>query len=86
MNISTILFKLSILEKFESYNIENHWITVHFLRSLIEFIDEFNSTGNSLMEYLRELANGKQTVTLLNEFNKTTLKAIASVDNFSIFF
>jgi hypothetical protein len=34
------------------------------------------------MEHLRESANGKQTVTLLNEFNKTTLKAIASVDNF----
>lgn len=31
------------------------------------------------MEHLRTYANGREKVTILNEFNKTTLEMIASV-------
>ena len=40
---------------------------------------EFNSKGDILMERLRSIADGKQTITLLKELNRATLEAIASV-------
>ncbi len=39
----------------------------------------FNAQGNVLIEHLRTYANGREKVTILNEFNKTTLEMIASV-------
>jgi len=47
--------------------------------SLMNFMNEFNSKGDILLERLRTLADGKTQVVLLNELNRTTLDAIASV-------
>ena len=49
------------------------------IRSLLEFMSEFNAKGDILMEHLRLKADGKQVVTLLKEFNHAALDAIASV-------
>jgi hypothetical protein len=40
---------------------------------------EFNSKGDILMEHLRPIAEQKQMIALIKEFNHTTLDAIASV-------
>ena len=42
-------------------------------------MSDFNSKGDILMEHLRQMADGKQIVTLLKEFNHVTLEAIGSV-------
>ena len=49
------------------------------IRSLLEFMSEFNAKGDILMEHLRLKADGKQTIALLKEFNHAALDAIASV-------
>lgn len=43
------------------------------------FIDEFNSKGDLLLEKLRSLADSEKEVVMLDEFNHTTLDAIATV-------
>ncbi len=43
------------------------------------FIDQFNDKAEILMERLRSLADGKTTISLLDEFNNITLDAIAKV-------
>ena len=42
----------------------------------------FNLKAGVLMEHLRPIADGKQIVSLLKEFNNVTLEAIASVNIF----
>ena len=49
------------------------------IRSLVEFLSEFNTKGDILMEHLRLKADGKQIVTLLKEFNHAALDSIACV-------
>ena len=40
---------------------------------------EFNAKANDLIGYLRNKADGKTEVTLIDKFNHTTLDIIASV-------
>ena len=49
--------------------------------SLKTYMQEFNSKGDILMEYLRKSADGKTVVSLLEEFNRTSLDVIASVSS-----
>ena len=44
------------------------------------FVNQFNSKADILMEKLRTKADGKTVVTLLEEFNRVALDAIAQVD------
>ena len=57
----------------------NNFFIYAIIRSLLEFMSEFNAKGDILMEHLRLKADGKQVVTLLKEFNHAALDAIASV-------
>ena len=58
--------------------------TVYHCRTLMKFVEQFNSTADMLMEKLTESADGKTLVRLLDEFNKATLDAIALVDQFNV--
>lgn len=46
------------------------------------FVKQFNSIANTLLEKLRQTADGKTIVPLFNEFNRATLDAIAMVSYF----
>ena len=50
------------------------------------FVNQFNSKADILMEKLRTKADGKTVVTLLEEFNRVALDAIAQVDLKEIYF
>ena len=43
------------------------------------FFDEFNLKGDLFLEKLRKMSDGKTSVTMLEEFNRTTLDVIGSV-------
>ena len=45
------------------------------------FVDHFNQVTNTLTEKLRSKADGKTIINLFNELNRTTLDAIALVNN-----
>jgi hypothetical protein len=49
------------------------------------FVKQFNSLTDILMEKLRTKADGKTVVSLLNEMNRATLDAIASVNRETIY-
>ena len=46
------------------------------------FVDQFNTTADTLMTKLRERADGKTVVNLFKEFNQAALDAIAQVTEF----
>jgi cytochrome P450 len=48
-------------------------------QSLMSFMSEFNSKGDSLVNHLRLMADGKTQIKLLTEFNHAALDVIASV-------
>nr|UOU03257.1 cytochrome P450 3049B1-1 [Brachionus rubens] len=48
-------------------------------QALVGFMEEFNTKSDLLMEKLRTMADGKQVITLLDEFNNMTLDVIATV-------
>lgn len=52
---------------------------------LMTFVKQFNSLTDILMEKLRTKADGKTVVSLLNEMNRATLDAIASVNRETIY-
>ncbi len=52
---------------------------IEILRSLLNFMKDFNSNGDALLEKLRGMADGKTQITLLREFNHATLDIIANV-------
>ena len=47
---------------------------------LNEFFEEFNLKGDILLEKIEKMADGKTVITMLNEFNRTTLDVIAKVN------
>ena len=49
------------------------------------FFDQFNSKADILTEKLRAKADGKTVITLLDEFNRVALDAIAQVFEFNHF-
>jgi hypothetical protein len=49
---------------------------ISYLSNLVE---DFNIGGNSFMERLSEVADGKSSVSMLNEFNHVTLDIISKV-------
>ena len=50
------------------------------------FYEEFNTKGDALLEKLEKVADGKTVITLLDEFNRTTLDVIATVNMFALCF
>ena len=54
-------------------------VSIFTHRALRKYMDQFNASGDLLVEQLSKMADGKTEVNLLDEVNRITLDAIAKV-------